>query len=348
MKQLWWLMSVVAGVVLATGSAYAGWAERLFSEQSYDFGTIAGGTDARHRFIARNVFGEPVRIAGFNIACGCTEVRVADRVVRPSYPNQEIMLPEAERIVLAPGEQISIELALDTKKFAGQHKTTSVTVIFDRPSYSTVRLRMSAYIRQDVVANPGAVSFGVVVRGQAARKSVDVEYAGGLDWRITAVRWNAAYFDVTARELYRRSRRVGYRITVTLKPDAPVGIVREALLLETNDPASPELEIPIDGSIQPAIMLTPSTLSLGRVALGQSVTRTLIVRGNEPFRVKEVTADTPDVRVVFNPAKEARLHMVKLRFEPTTAGEREATVVVVTDREDGTPLKAVLRARVEP
>ncbi len=347
MRRIW---SVVALVIVAGGPGVvrAEWAERLFEERSYDFGTVAGGTDARHAFLARNIYGEPVRIAGFVVACGCTEVKVGGRVVRPSYPNQRIMLPEAERIVLEPGEQVAIELALDTKKFAGQHKTTSVTVIFDRPSYSRVRLRMSAYIRQDVVANPGIIAFGPVVQGQTPNRSVEIEYAGGLDWRIHAIEWDARYFTVEAEELYRRSRRVGYRITVALKPDAPVGIIREELLIRTNDPASPELAIPIEGSVQPPILLTPTTLSLGNVKVGEVVHRTLVVRGNKAFVIKEVKVDAPDVTVTFAQGKEARLHLLKLRFEPTTAGEREATVVVVTDRDEVTPLTAVMRARVEP
>ncbi len=347
MKRVWSVIAL-ALVVVTPGVVQAEWAERLFREQSFDFGTVAGGTDARHAFIARNVYGEPVRIAGFVVACGCTEVKVDGRSIRPSYPNQRIMLPESERIVLHPGEEVAIELALDTKKFAGQHKTTSVTVIFDQPSYSRARLRMSAYIRQDVVANPGVVSFGAVVQGQTPTRSVEIEYAGGLDWRIHAIEWDARYFTVAAEELYRRSRRVSYRITVGLKADAPIGIVRKTLLIRTNDPTSPELEIPIEGSIQPPILLTPSTLSLGKVKLGETVNRTLVVRGNMAFRIKEVKVDAPDVKVAFTEGKEARLHLLKLRFEPTTAGEREATVVVVTDKEEVTPLRAVMRARVEP
>lgn len=339
---------VAAALVLATtGVAHAGWAEKLFEERSYDFGTVPGGFDARHVFVGRNVFGEPVRLAGFIVACGCTEVRVGDIRVRPDYPNQQIMLDESRRIVLQPGETVEIEMALDTRKFVGEHKTTAVTVVFDRPSYSTVRLQMAAYIRQDVVTNPGAVVFGTVAQGETAKQTVEIEYAGGFDWRITTIRWNPELFDVTAGESYRRLRRVGYRLQVSLKPTAPAGIVRDTITVRTNDPTTPEINIPVEASILPALTITPSTLALGNVPRGTEVKKTLIVRGNEEFRIKEVRTSSPTVTVDFNRDRVAKIHMVSLRFRASDDGDHEVLVEVETDRQGG-PLKAVLRAHVTP
>jgi ectoine hydroxylase-related dioxygenase (phytanoyl-CoA dioxygenase family) len=49
-----------------------------------------------------------------------------------------------------------------------------------------------------------------------------VEYAGVLDWRVQGVE-NSAPLDVRVDELYRRPGQVGYRLNMTLKPDAPPG-----------------------------------------------------------------------------------------------------------------------------
>ncbi len=341
------LSAVAVALVIAASPAYGGWAEKLFEETSFDFGTVPGGFDARHSFVARNVYGEPVRIAGFIVACGCTEVRVNNVRVRPDYPNQRIMLGDDERITLQPGETATIEMALDTKKFVGEHKTTAVTVIFDRPSYSTVRLQMAAYIRQDVVTNPGAVVFGTLDQGKPATRELEIEYAGGYDWRITTIQWNPDLFDLTATESYRRNRRVGYRIKVSVKPNVPPGRIRETIIVRTNDPSTPEIRIPVDATIVAAVTVTPSTVALGNVSVGREVKKTIIVRGREAFRITAARSSSPAVKIDFSRERRAAIHMVNLRFVPAETGDHEALIELETDR-DGPPLRVTLRAHVTP
>src|SRR5207245_8268836 len=105
-------------------------------------------------------------------------------------------------------------------------------------------LRVSATSRTDVVVNPGQISFGVVPRGQAtAAQSIDVEYAGVLDWRVNEIVKNEAPLNVTFKELYRRSGGVGYQVRVAIKPDAPGGTLKHEIFLKKNAPANAPVPI---------------------------------------------------------------------------------------------------------
>src|SRR5207237_931355 len=122
---------------------------------------------------------------------------------------------------------------------------------------STAKLTVNVVSRQDVVFNPGQINFGVVPQGKTPSQTVDVEYAGTLDWRMSEVVKNAAApFDVTANEIYRKppaknfAGKVGYRLTATLKKDAAPGPIRQELILKTNDPITPVLTLVVEGNVQ--------------------------------------------------------------------------------------------------
>src|SRR5262249_54999154 len=125
--------------------------------------------------------------------------------------------------------------------------------------------------------------------GQTPSQPVDVEYAGPLDWHVTEVLARGLPFDVELRELYRqRGRQVGYRVTVTLKPDAPGGPLKREIHLRTHDPASPPIGVLVEANVEAALAVQPSPLPLGPARVGDTLVRRAVVRGQKPFRVLAV------------------------------------------------------------
>src|SRR5437773_769523 len=74
--------------------------------------------------------------------------------------------------------------------------------------------------------------------------------------------------DVKAEETYRKPGQIGYKITAALKPTAPVGIIHDTIVVETNDPAAPLFSIIVTGQVQPELIVTPSNLAMGTVKPG--------------------------------------------------------------------------------
>src|SRR5262249_45195253 len=153
----------------------------------------------------------------------------------------------AAKRVLEPLESTTIDVTMDARRFTGG-KTVGITITVGPDFISAAQLQVSANSRADIVFNPGQVSFGTVTRGQAVSQIIDVEYAGALAWQVTEVSAKELPLDVSLSQLYREPGKVGYRLKVTLKADAPVGALKGDVFLKTNDPASPLLPVLVEAT----------------------------------------------------------------------------------------------------
>ncbi len=314
------LVVLLAGSV--RGQEAKPWLEKIFlavpgTSLSHDFGTVARGAQLTHRFKMKNIYAVPLEITKIRVSCGCVTWTQSTNVLQPN-------------------EDGYIDITMDARLFNGP-KAVSIYVTVGPEYISTATLRVSAVARQDVVFNPGTVNFGIVQRGQTPTLTLDVEYSGVLDWRILEVIKNsAAPFQVKVEEIYRRMAfgnrpgRVGYRFTVTLKPDAAAGPFKQELILKTNDPASPNLTVPVEGTIQASLAVAPSSLQMGAVKVADKQTRRVIVRGSRPFRIVGVdgtggglTVDIPD--------RTAATHILTVTFQPTQAGPLRKRLTIRTD-----------------
>ena len=140
----------------------------MFKDTDFDFGTVARGAKAEHRFVFENIYMEDVHIANAYASCGCTSVRIENPTVK-TY------------------EQGAIVAHFNTDSFLGQRGAT-LTVVIDKPFYAEVQLQDRGYIRSDVVVEPGSVQIGSIDQGSGADQNVTVNYGGSNDWQIVGVK----------------------------------------------------------------------------------------------------------------------------------------------------------------
>jgi hypothetical protein len=268
------LALLVLGLTTATAPAQA-WAEKMFKGTlTHDFGTQPHGAQLVHKFTITNIYAVRMEITNVKSGCGCVTATPAKRV-------------------LEARESTEIVVRMDARRFTGP-KTVGVRVSVGPEFVSSAELRVTANSRPDVVFNPGEVNFGSVTRGQTPAQTIDVEYAGALDWQVTEAIARDTPFEVAVSELYRRlaadnkTRQVGYQLKVTLKPDAPMGSLKHDVFLKTNDPASPVVSVLVEANVQSAVTVSPAALSLGAVKLDSPQTKKVVIRGSKPFHVTEV------------------------------------------------------------
>jgi hypothetical protein len=325
-----WCSPVVAG----------SWADTIFSKKNHDFGSVPRGADVRCEFIVQNHYGIPVGIAGLKRTCGCTEVKLDDSVVL----NEQVS-ESSVRKVLQPGQKATIRITLGTRKFI-KEKSSEITVFFDQPKYAAVRLTVKSYIRQDVVLNPGAIQFGTVSRGEAKSKSLDIEYAGQVDWRIVGLTVGSLNLDVRQDELYRKAGRVGYKLTVALKPSMPIGVVHDVVLIRTNDPAIPEVPVIVEGQLLPDLIVTPSNFNLGSVKPSELIRKNVLLRSKKPFRIVEVAGTDSQFHAEFVD-REQTFHTVTFSFMGSDSmGDVVRRFVIKTDLPDEPPVELKASVRV--
>ncbi len=282
-------------LMCASAVAAQDWANAMFDHTTHDFGVVARGAKVEHRFTIENAYEEDVHIKSVSSTCGCST-------------------PTVNRQLLKTWEKADVLVTLDTRGFLGR-KDATIRVEFDQPFQAEVQLHVHAYIRSDIVLQPGAVSFGPVPQGTGATQVLSLTYAGRDDWRITRIESANPSLEATAIETSRSPGKAAYSLTATLKPDAPPGYIRDQLIVVTNDYDLRAARVPVavEGLVMSALSVRPSPLMMGAVDANESVTRNIVVQGRAPFHILAVRASDPQFKC--KPPSEAKTtHVVPVTF----------------------------------
>jgi hypothetical protein len=326
------VLAVLVVVVGATASRAEAWAEKMFKDApAHNFGTVPHGAQLYHRFTVTNIYAVPLKITAVKSGCPCGTV-------------------VASTDAIAPNKTGWVDVTMDTTKFTGGKSIIIYVTIGDDDHSSTAEVKVSATSRGDVVFNPGMVSFGNVSAGDTPTKTIDVEYAGELNWKVTEVVTNEAPVDVTFKEMYRKPRGVGYQISVKLKSDAPAGALKQELFLKTNDPASPLVPVVVEANLQASLSVSPDKISLSNVQVGEESLRRVVVRGNsnKAFKIKEVEGlgDGIELDKPLSTEADAR-HTLTFKCKFDKEGDIKRKVTIKADLQEK-PLLITIEGNVIP
>ena len=194
---------------------------------------------------------------------------------------------------------------MDSRRFGNNgigSKIVKIHVFFGPKFISQATLEVRGQTTGNVTVNPGQVQFGAVPQGQMVAQNLDIQYTGKIpNWAITEVDANNAPVDLLVKPIERARGRVTYRVTATLKKDAPPGLLQEHLFLKTNDPATPILTVSVGGSIQPALAAVQGALQkLDPVPVGETTSWKLMLRGNKDFRILKIDGEANGLTVEYN------------------------------------------------
>jgi hypothetical protein len=302
------------------------WDQFFKGGMTHDFGSVPRGTQLFYKFKMKNIYAVPLAVDA-RVGCHCVTVTPLSQVLQPR-------------------QEATLDVSMDTSKLAG-YKSVNIYINVGPQFVSSTTLSVSCTSRTDVVVNPGQISFGVVPHGQGtAPQTIDVEYAGVLDWRVSEVVKNDAPVEVTFRELYRRPGQVGYQVAVALKPDAPAGPLKHELFLKTNDRASPLVPILVEANIQASLNVAPPIVHVQPLRVGESVTKLVIVKASKPFHISAVEGQGDGV-VVELPASAAQVQVLKVRFQPAKPGEVRRQLRIKTDLERESAASVTIEGTVE-
>jgi hypothetical protein len=318
---------ILAFAIIALGTSAApaqGWAEKMFKDGlTHDFGSVPRGAQLLHRFPITNIYAVRMDITGIVPGCGCVTAK-------------------ASKSVLEPRETAYIDINMDARRFTGA-KTVAIRVTVGPEYTSSADIKVSAVSRADIVFNPGEVNLGTVATGTAPTQNVDVEYAGPLNWTVSeAMVAKDLPLQTSVKELYRRPGQVGYRVTVTLKPEAPPGDLKQYVYLKTNDPAGPLVPVLVEAKVQSAVTVSPEKLTLTGVKTGDAITRRVVVRGAKPFRILGVKGLGDGITLSASPsATPAEVQTVTFSCQFDKPGDIHRELRIETDLQDA-PVIVVL------
>jgi len=316
------------GLCFAAPLQAANWTEGLFAELSKDFGTVPRGPMLTHPFHVRNNGTAPIHIADIRVSCGCVTAAALETTIQPGQ----------ETIILAQ---------MNTTRFSGV-KTVTIFVRFDQPQSEEVRLWVQANSRDDVTVTPDAVNFGQVKRNSTPSAAVTVSFLGKNSWRIQGVQCESNYVQATIKEEKRNINEVAYVVTARLRADAPVGKWYTDLWLQTNNPATPRVRVPVNVEIESALSVSPAVVDLGQVKVGSQVERKVIVRGVTPFQITNVKGADQDLVVRETTTGNRPVHVLSVTLKPGAAGDVRRQLKIITDLKTEGEIEFQTKAQVMP
>jgi hypothetical protein len=317
---------MLVGLCAAAPLPAATWAEAMFEGLSRDFGTVPRGPQLTHPFRLTNTTGTPVTIGSVRVSCGCVTAR-------------------ALRTELAPGQSTAILAEMDTRRFQGD-KTVTIYVQFTAPVLEEVRLVIQANGRDDVTVSPEALALGQIRKGASPSATVTVTLAGSDEWRVTGVSADSNYVRPRLKRLAGNPGEVNYQLTATVRSDTPVGKWFTDVWLQTNNPATPRVRVPLTVEIQAALSLSPSAVILGQVKAGEETERRIILRGARPFKVLGVKGTDAQWAVRANSKESKTVHVLTVSLKAAQKGALSRTIKVITDLKEDNEIDFQATAQV--
>jgi hypothetical protein len=321
-------LALLVGLASVGAAGAASWADAMFEELSRDFGSVPSGPTLTHHFRLTNKTAAPVRLGSIRVSCGC----VAATALHSD---------------LAPGQTTSILVQMDTRRFHGI-KNVTIYVQFERPQWEEVRLWVQANSRDDFTVTPDTLAFGQVKRATTPAASVIVSFLGNGQWQITGVHSDSNYVQPLLTELRREPAEVAYQLTARLRADAPVGKWYTDLWLQTNNPVTPRVRVPLTVEIESALSVSPGSVALGQVKVGAEAERKVIVRGVKPFRITGFKGTDAELTAQDSTADSKAVHVVTVKLKPAKAGELKRALRVLTDLPEEGSIEFQTQAQVVP
>jgi len=305
-----------AALLLLLGSASLSLAgfDTYFENKLHDFGATPRGPQLVHYFRFTNSGKEPLVITNVRVSCGC---------VTASAPVTTIK----------PGESSYITAQMDSRRFTGP-KSVTVYVQFSQPRFEEVSLLVTANGREDFSMSPDSLALGNIKKGADAKATMKVTLLSDPAWEIKEAKCDSNYVQVAAKLLKRERNEVTYEITATVRPDLPVGKWFTDVHLVTTNAALLKVRVPLTVDVNPAVSVTPLAVSLGDIRMGESSEQRLLVKGDKPFKIKNING-ADDTITVTGAGTEAKIvHILNVVVKPTKVGAISKDLALVTDEGD--------------
>ena len=322
------LVGLGAGPVRA-----AAWTDSLFAQNRHDFGMVPRGVKVKHNFTMVNRLSEPITILNLRPSCGCTSGRTNTPLV-------------------APGQTAVIEAEMDTRNFVGLKATILYVALMTASGQEgEARLEVTSHILSDIVMNPGAIDFGTVARGQVATQLLTIDRINAPGWKFVRMVSGSRAINAQLAQTARTETSVSYTLTVSLKPDAPAGLLRDEIRLISNDAEAPSIPLMVTAWIRGDLTAAPSVVSLGQVHSAGGAQGRFVVRSSRPFAIRAIEGSGDGFSVSPPDATRQSTHVVMVAYKPeegTTRGDIRHTFRVHTDLPGEPPLDLTATLHIDP
>lgn len=226
------LMSLLLCGYLASG---AGQPKIKFAEATKNFGRVKQGEVLAHEFVFTNAGDATLHILKVTTSCGCAAALASEEKV-------------------APGKEGKISVKFDTRGYGGV-VSKYIFVESNDPGEPRKQLEVQADIEippsPKIEINPYNFDAGLIVEGDELKAPLKIMNKGELELRAEFNHRNAAYFvgNKPASLPLKIAAGKNAELEIRIPAQNKTGVVREYVLIKSNDPMRSTLSLYISGYI---------------------------------------------------------------------------------------------------
>ena len=287
MRRLTLKLAVAFFALLPPGPAAAGQGPILhILEREVDFGRVDQYQTLDHSITLGNEGDAPLRILKVESSCGCTV----------AVPSDSIVLP---------GREVHLDVTFKSKDATGV-QSKKIVLRTNDPAEPSVTIMVKADVHALVRMSEEIVRFDPAQLGTTATKRVRMSADQDRGLEITSIKGGEKILQTKMTRETIAGESVVW-IDLSLRPDAPPGIFRESLILETVKPAVTHTKLTVAGSIISYFVVPgEGRLRLAPVKIGEGTSTTIMITcdGSKPYKLLGVETDVPFLTGEILPRKE--------------------------------------------
>jgi len=206
-----------------------------FKEDSWDFGKVDQGKVLTHEFNFTNEGDAPLQIKRVRTTCGCTAALVSEKKI-------------------APGKSGKIKVTLNTRGFEGQ-LNKFVYVETNDPKQPQAQLSVKAKInvppRPRIDLDRYSMDVGLVLDNEEIQARTKIRNKGELELNVECSHKDAVFYDRGKKMTFPVKIPAGKEteIEIRIPPRPRKGLMREYILVKSNDPYRQSLSLYLSGYI---------------------------------------------------------------------------------------------------
>jgi len=267
------------------------------------------GEPSRVRVPVLNRGAVPLQLQVLHTSCSCTS---DDSSVR----------------TLAPGQSGELGFKIEAR----EEGTRTVSVLIGTSDPSAPRLPLIFEIHTPYIPTPPTV-FLSGNKGQSIRSTFDLTLPEGATiLGISSTR------NFISTQLVPSADKAVQRVQITVADNAPAGQFSDALQVVLSGSDIAKIVVPLDGYINNDISVSPRMVSLGNVAPGEIVRRTVLLQApdDQPFAVQSIKAEKPLLSAKTDFAVVGTSHVIEIEAAANGANDslqNRLTLLLSDDRE---------------
>lgn len=269
----WVLVAAMAGVAAAAPRAV------VVEPALVQRGEVEPGEVLQFTWTLRNDGDAPLLIEALTPTCYCTAGK-------------------ADANEVPPGGTTTIRVSVDPSDFSG-NIDKGVEIATNDPRTPTQLVHVAMTVRPGIAIVPPELDFGVVPAAGSKELPVALKVPKERPLQVKAVTPGAPFLAVEQEQL-QTDDRTGVRLYVKVKPGAPAGAFTTNVVVETNDPARPRIEIPVRGKGAGGPSYEPERLVFTAAAPGEAV-GAITVRGGKGLHVTGVKSTSAALEAAAQP-----------------------------------------------